>query len=112
MGYSAELADRILGHLRPSMERTYNKYAFLEERREALEAWERFALELVRKKPPKDRRQAWLAHLQEQHGAGFLEPADPTQWKEGTWEEPGPTRHDPNNPFIKPSLDIRTGKKA
>lgn len=87
MGYTAELADRILGHLRPSMERTYNKYAFLDERREALEAWEKFVLSLNKKKTPKERQRALAQHLVDKHGPGYLEPPDPDAWKEGEWEK-------------------------
>ena len=58
MGFSAELADHLLGHLRPTIERTYNKHMFLEERQEALEAWERYVLGLCRKKTPREKENA------------------------------------------------------
>ncbi len=39
MGYEESLIHRIAGHAPERLSRTYNRYAYLEERREALEAW-------------------------------------------------------------------------
>ncbi len=86
MGFSAELADRLWGHLRPAIERTYNKHAFLNERREALEAWEKYVLALNKKKTPKDRKTARVRGMMEDRGAGWVEPPDPSDWKPGAWD--------------------------
>ncbi len=39
MGYEEGLLHRIAGHAPERLSRTYNRYAYLEERREALETW-------------------------------------------------------------------------
>ncbi len=63
VGCTPELADRILGHLRPSMQRTNNKYADLDERDEAVEAWEEYLLGLHQRKTPKQIKAAQLHAL-------------------------------------------------
>lgn len=37
MGVSEETAERVIGHLRPTIVRTYDRYAYLREKRDALE---------------------------------------------------------------------------
>jgi integrase len=39
MGVSFEIAERILGHAMAKIERTYNRHAYQEEKRRALQAW-------------------------------------------------------------------------
>jgi hypothetical protein len=46
-----EVAETVLAHARPGIVGTYDKWAFLEERREALEKWSAFLADLIRPQP-------------------------------------------------------------
>jgi len=39
LGVSYEIAERVIGHAMPQLERTYNVFAYREEKRAALERW-------------------------------------------------------------------------
>jgi integrase len=41
IGVSYEIAERIIGHAMPQLERTYNAFAYRDEKRSALERWAR-----------------------------------------------------------------------
>ena len=41
LGVSYEIAERVIGHAMPQLERTYNVFAYREEKRNALERWAR-----------------------------------------------------------------------
>ena len=41
LGVSYEIAERVIGHAMPQLERTYNVFAYREEKRNALEQWAR-----------------------------------------------------------------------
>jgi integrase len=47
IGVSYEIAERIIGHAMPQLERTYNVFAYREEKRAALERWARHLSVLV-----------------------------------------------------------------
>ena len=46
-----EVAEIVLAHARPGIVGVYDKWAFLEERREALEKWSAFLADLIRPLP-------------------------------------------------------------
>ena len=39
LGVSREVRDAVLGHARPGMQKVYNRYDYLAEKRSALDAW-------------------------------------------------------------------------
>jgi integrase len=41
LGVGYEIAERVIGHAMPQLERTYNVFAYREEKRSALERWAR-----------------------------------------------------------------------
>ena len=41
LGVSYEIAERVIGHAMPQLERTYNVFTYREEKRRALERWGR-----------------------------------------------------------------------
>jgi hypothetical protein len=41
LGVSYEIAERVIGHAAPQLERTYNVFSYREEKRSALERWPR-----------------------------------------------------------------------
>lgn len=47
LGFNQEIRDRILGHAAPGLQKTYNKYDYGFEKREALEAYARHILKLA-----------------------------------------------------------------
>jgi integrase len=51
LGVRLEVAEIVLAHARPGIVGVYDKWAFLEERREALEAWSQFLADLIRPQP-------------------------------------------------------------
>jgi integrase len=51
LGVRLEVAEIILAHARPGIIGVYDKWAFLEERREALEKWSAFLADLIRPQP-------------------------------------------------------------
>ena len=46
-----EVAEAVLAHARPGIVGTYDRWAYLEEKREALEQWSRFLADLIRPQP-------------------------------------------------------------
>jgi integrase len=51
LGVRPEVAELVLAHARPGIVGVYDKWAFLEERREALEKWSAFLADLIRPQP-------------------------------------------------------------
>jgi integrase len=51
LGVRLEVAEMVLAHARPGIVGVYDKWAFLEERREALEKWSAFLADLIRPQP-------------------------------------------------------------
>jgi integrase len=51
LGVRLEVAEMVLAHVRPGIVGTYDKWAFLAERREALERWSVFLADLIRPQP-------------------------------------------------------------
>ena len=47
LGVSYEIAERVIGHSMPQLERTYNVFAYREEKRNALERWARHLTVIV-----------------------------------------------------------------
>ena len=47
LGVSYEIAERVIGHSMPQLERTYNVFAYREEKRRALEQWARHLTVIV-----------------------------------------------------------------
>jgi integrase len=47
LGVSYEIAERVIGHAMPQLERTYNVFAYREEKRAALERWARHLAAVV-----------------------------------------------------------------
>jgi integrase len=47
LGFEDSMIGRVLGHSQTSVEAIHNRYAYLKEKREALEKWERRLLEIV-----------------------------------------------------------------
>src|SRR4029079_6664122 len=39
LGFNQEVRDAVLGHAKPGLQRTYNKHDYLEEKRQALQAY-------------------------------------------------------------------------
>lgn len=48
LGFGQDVRDAILGHAKPGLQRTYNKYDYMEEKRAALEAYSRHLMEVVK----------------------------------------------------------------
>ena len=51
LGVRLEVAELVLAHVRSGIVDVYDKWAFLEERREALEKWSAFLVDLIRPQP-------------------------------------------------------------
>jgi hypothetical protein len=51
LGVRLEVAEMVLAHARPGIVGIYDKWAFLAERREALEQWSAFLADLIRPQP-------------------------------------------------------------
>jgi hypothetical protein len=47
----SEVAEAVLAHARPGIIGTYDLWAYLPEKREALERWSKFLAELIRPQP-------------------------------------------------------------
>ena len=47
LGVRYEIAERVIGHAMPQLERTYNVFAYREEKRSALELWARHLTGIV-----------------------------------------------------------------
>src|SRR5206468_209356 len=47
LGVSYEIAERVIGHAMPQLERTYNVFTYREEKRSALEQWARHLAVIV-----------------------------------------------------------------
>jgi integrase len=47
LGFNQDVRDAVLGHAKPGLQKTYNKYDYLHEKRRALEAYGAHILELV-----------------------------------------------------------------
>ncbi len=47
LGFSQDVRDAVLGHAKPGLQRTYNKYDYMDEKREALEAYAQHIMEIV-----------------------------------------------------------------
>jgi integrase len=48
LGFAQDVRDSVLGHAKPGLQRTYNKYDYMDEKRAALEAYGRHIMEIVR----------------------------------------------------------------
>ena len=47
LGFNQEIRDRVLGHAAPGLQKTYNKYDYTAEKREALQAYAKHIMEIV-----------------------------------------------------------------
>lgn len=47
LGFNQEVRDRVLGHAAPGLQKTYNKYDYTAEKREALQAYAQHIMEIV-----------------------------------------------------------------
>ena len=48
LGFNQDIRDAVLGHAKPGLQKTYNKYDYLKEKEEALVAYEAHLKELLR----------------------------------------------------------------
>lgn len=48
LGFAQDVRDAVLGHAKPGLQRTYNKYDYMGEKRAALEAYSRHLMEVVK----------------------------------------------------------------
>ncbi|APO49860.1 integrase arm-type DNA-binding domain-containing protein [Bradyrhizobium diazoefficiens] len=48
LGFNKEVRDAVLGHAKPGLQKTYNKYDYLEEKKAALDAYAKHIAEVVR----------------------------------------------------------------
>jgi hypothetical protein len=47
LGFNQDVRDAVLGHAKPGLQKTYNKYDYLKEKGEALAAYEAHLMELI-----------------------------------------------------------------
>ena len=47
LGFNQEVRDAVLGHAKPGLQKTYNKYGYFEEKRAALSAYATHIMQIV-----------------------------------------------------------------
>jgi hypothetical protein len=47
LGFSQDVRDGVLGHAKPGLQKTYNKYDYFKEKAQALKAYETHLMEVV-----------------------------------------------------------------
>jgi hypothetical protein len=48
LGFNQDIRDAVIGHAKAGLQKTYNKYDYLPEKRQAVSAYETHILSLVR----------------------------------------------------------------
>jgi integrase len=48
LGFNQEVRDAVLGHAKAGLQKTYNKYGYLDEKRAALDAYARHIMAVVK----------------------------------------------------------------
>jgi integrase len=48
LGFNQEIRDAVLGHAKPGLQKTYNKYGYFEEKKAALAAYAKHIIEVMK----------------------------------------------------------------